>query len=234
MGIPRTRRTGARPAGSPSRRSCAPSPGFPSVRRSARTKSCFWLGSCSITLQYSYVPFPQTHATTGALVESIGLGGFSGLPDALYRQTIGAEDQEGAPDPRQERPRHLDRHQGAQDGPDHSPTAHHQRRPKQHVAFAQVGEAADDRGRHDGEQRGALGHRLRKPESDRHRGHEQQPAPDADGAAEEACAEPTRYHQKVEPAHGKSSYFRPTTPSTSETANFSWRSVMRLRARAPT
>src|SRR5438105_3144670 len=131
-----------------------------------------------------------------------GLTRLPALTHRLDRQPVGAEDQEGAPDPGQDGSRDLDGHQGADDGPDHSPTSHQQRRLSQHVAAEHMAHPAHDRGGNDGDERSALGHRLGQPQADRHGGHEQQPAADADGAAQEAGPKPAEDRHHVAPAHG--------------------------------
>src|SRR3989440_2930236 len=166
---------------------------------------------------------------------SIALSGFGGDgPDRLEAEPVGADDEERAPDPGQDRAWNLHRHQGSEHRSAHSPTAHPHRRPEQHVALADMRDAADDGGRHDGDQRGALGDSLGDAEPDGHGGHEEQPSADPDRSAEKAGAQAARDQQRVAPGHGISSSFRPTTPRINATPIFSSRSGIRRSTLAPT
>src|SRR5712692_650616 len=164
---------------------------------------------------------------------SIALTRFGGGPDRLETEPVGGEDQERTPDAGQD---------GARDGygdqgPDHrayqSPTAHPQGGPDEHIALAQVCEAADDRRGHDGDEGGALGERLRQPEANRHRGHEDRTATDANDSAQEPRQETARDQEHVAPTQGNNSSLIPTAPSTIATTIFSSRSGIRLSRRAP-
>src|SRR5207247_6644511 len=232
-GIPRIRRTGARPAGSPSRRSCEPSRGSLFARRSARTKSCL----CFALLIYNALVLVRTvfiaDGTPRPVMVSLRLSGFRRRLEGPEPQPVGAEDQECPPEPGQDRARDLDRDQGPDHSADHPPTSHPERGPEQEVALSKVSDPADDRGRDDGDERGALGDRLRESEADRHRRYEKQAAADPDRAAEEAGAEAPQDQEHIRPAHGSSSSLIPTTPRTRATAILSSRSGIRRSRRAP-
>ena len=86
-----------------------------------------------------------------------------------------------------------------------------------HVALADVGEAPDERGRHDRRQRGALGHDLGGPKGDRQDRDEGQPAADAYGSAEQTGDEAAHDRPGIEPVHGRTIWRMPTNTITAAT-----------------
>src|SRR5256885_10238587 len=144
---------------------------------------------------------------------SIALSGFAGDgPDRLEAEPVGADDEERPPEPGEDRACNLHRHQGSEPRSAHSPTSHPHRRPEQHVALADMRDAADDGGRHDGDQRGALGDSLGDAEPNGHGGHEEQPSADPDRSAEKAGAQATRDQHRSAPGYVISSYFGRSPP----------------------